>query len=286
MEKNKLAIRCSVLFLALQILLPFQLFADTIGRFNELRGNVSLSRAKTILKPDAGDNIQTKDVVSTGDKSRAKLLLADDSLLSMGQNSKLEITEFLLDKNRRTSIISLRAGAVHAKVEKFLDPNSKFEVHTPTAITGARGTAWLTVIEFINGIEQVTVYALDQAIVVFNPALPTQIVIVPAGFSSTIVAGLAPTVPVAFTPEAIQGIMNQLGAQMPAGTGAGAGAGGTSGTGAGATGAGAGAGAGAGVVSGTAVGITVVGATVAAGIAAASSSTSGSTTAHTATSHH
>jgi hypothetical protein len=275
MKKYNFAIRFLVLFLALQILLPFPLFADTIGKFNEIKGAVSLSRAKIDLKPNVGDDIQTKDMVATGDNSRAKLLLTDDSMLSIGKNSNLEITEFLLDKNKRTSVISLKAGSMHTKVEKFLDPNSKFEVHTPTAVAGARGTAWLTVLEVINNVAQSSIYALEQAVAVFNPALPTQVVTVTAGNFTTVVAGLAPTIPAAFAPAVIQGVMGELNAAMP---GAGAGAG--------ASGAGAGAATAGGIGAGTIAAGIVGAAAIAAGVAAASSSSSSSTTTHTTTSHH
>lgn len=268
MKKSILAIRFIVLFLSLTILFSFPLFADVIGEFKDIRGNVSLNRSKTIIKPSVGDNIQSKDMVATGDKSRAKLLLSDESLLSVGQNSNLEITEYLLDKSRRTSIISLKTGSLHSKVEKFLEPDSKFEVHTPTAIAGARGTAWLTVIETINNVIQSTVYAMEQSVAVFNPAFPSQIVTVAAGNFTTVAAGLAPTIPAAFAPAAVQGFMGQIGFSMPAGAGAGAGI---------ATAGGIGAGTIAAAVVGTAV--------VAAGIASASSSSdSGPTT--TTTTHH
>ena len=125
--------------LALQISFPASLFADVIGKFNDIRGDVSLTRANSAISPKVESDVQTKDLIKTGDKSRAKLLLTDDTLLSVGQRSRLEVTEYLLDKNKRSSIVSLKAGALHTKVEKFIEPGSKFEVHTPTAIAGARG---------------------------------------------------------------------------------------------------------------------------------------------------
>jgi hypothetical protein len=262
-----------VVLMALQILFPAPLFADAIGKFNDIRGEVSLTRANTAITPKVEGDIQTKDVVATGDKSRAKLLLTDDTLLSVGQKSRLEVTEYLLDKNRRNSIVSLKAGAMHTKVEKFLEPGSKFEVHTPTAVAGARGTEWLTVISENPG---TTFYALQNAIAVFNPALPTQVVTVVAGQFTTVAAGLAPTLPAAFTPAMIQGVMGQVGAAMPAGASGAAGA----------AGAGAGAATGAGIGVGTvAIGAAVIGAGLAvAGASSGSSSTTTTTT--TTTSHH
>jgi hypothetical protein len=272
MNRKRVFYTIFVVLLALQILFPAPLLADVIGKFNEIRGDVSLMRAKTTITPKVESAVETKDVVATGDKARAKLLLTDDTLLSVGQKSNLEVTEYLLDKNRRSSVISLKAGTMHTKVEKFLDPDSKFEVHTPTAVAGARGTEWLTVISENPG---TTFYALQNAITVFNPALPTQVVIVSAGQFTTVAAGLAPTLPAAFAPAVIQGIMGQIGVTMPTGA-----------AGAGAAGASAGAAAGAGIGAGT---IAIGAAAVAAGLAVAagsSGSSSTTTTSHSTTSHH
>ncbi|MCX5810578.1 MAG: FecR domain-containing protein [Proteobacteria bacterium] len=270
MNKKKVFYSFFVVLLALQILFPATLLADVVGKFNEVRGDVSMLRATVTTTPKVEGPVETKDVVATGDKARAKLLLTDDTLLSVGQKSNLEVTEYLLDKNRRSSIISLKAGAMHTKVEKFLDPDSKFEVHTPTAVAGARGTEWLTVVSENPG---TTFYALQNSIAVFNPALPTQVVTVVAGQFTTVMAGLAPTIPAAFIPAAIGGIMGEVGAAMPTGA-----------VGAGAAGASAGTAAGAGIGAGTiAIGAAVVAAGVA--VAASSSGSSGTTPTHSTSSH-
>jgi len=95
-------------------LFPVSLLADTVGKFSEIRGNVSLTREKATIKPKVDDGLQIKDLVSTGERARTKLLLGDDSMLSVGQNSKLEITQFLIERGKRTSILSLGAGTIAA----------------------------------------------------------------------------------------------------------------------------------------------------------------------------
>lgn len=280
-----------VFFIALQIAFPLPVFADTIGKFADIRGDVGLERAKTQLKPNVDDPVQTKDSVATGKLSRARLLLADDSLLNIGHNSKVEITEFLLEKNKRKGIVSIKTGALHTKVEKFLDPNSKFEVHTPTAVAGARGTEWLTVVTENPG---TSIYAISQSVSVFNPAFPAQVVTVNAGNFTTVLAGAIPTAPVPFSAAALQGIMNQwnLVAVQPGAAGAGVGAGtGETGAGAGA-GAGTGAGAGAGAAAGTGVAAGIGAGTIAAGvvgtaaIAAGVSAATGSSGGNVPAAHH
>ncbi len=291
MKANKMLKYFFVLFIASQIVFPIPIYADTIGKFQDLKGDVSLERARAKLKPAMNDPVLTKDLVITGKQSRTKLTLTDDSLLNIGQNSKVEITEFLLEKNKRQSIVSVKTGALHTKVEKFLDPQSKFEVHTPTAVAGARGTEWLTVVTENPG---TSIYAISQSVSVFNPAFPAQVVTVNAGNFTTVLAGAIPTAPAPFSAAALQGIINQWGLTgiQPGAAGAGAGAGaGETGAGAGA-GAGTGAGAGAGAAAGTGVAAGVGAGTIAAGvvgtaaIAAGVSAATGSSGGATPATHH
>jgi len=262
------------LFLAIQMVLPLPVFAETIGKFADVRGDVTLERARAKLKPNVNDSVQTKDFVATGNLSRARLLLTDDSLLNIGHNSKVEITEYLLEKNKRQSIVSVKTGALHTKVEKFLDPNSKFEVHTPTAVAGARGTEWLTVVTDNPG---TTIYAISQSVSVFNPAFPTQVVTVTAGNFTTVLAGAIPTVPVPFSAAALQGIMNQwnLVAFQPGAAAPGATPTGTTPTGAAQTGA---AQTGAATTGTTTTGAATTGAAAGAGEAGAAATTGAATT--------
>ena len=258
-----------VFVLVCQILFPVPLFADAIGKFTELRGDVTLKRAQQSIKPKVDENVQTKDLVATGAKSRAKLLLADESMLSVGQNSNLEITEFLLDRGKRSSVLSLTAGTAYTKVEKFLSPDTKFEVRTPTAVAGVRGTEWITVVESNPG---TTFYALANAISVLNPQFPAQVVVLQPGQFTVVALGAAPTAPAAFTMAMIQGFLSDLGVTyIPAAGAAGAEAGALTTTGIGA-----------GTVTAGVVGV----AAVAAGLAAASGSSGDTTPAHISTTHH
>ncbi|HOP86462.1 MAG TPA: FecR family protein [Syntrophorhabdaceae bacterium] len=279
-----------ILFIVIQLAFPLPIFAETIGKFADIRGDVTLEREKAKLKPNVNDNVKTKDFVTTGNLSRARLLLTDDSLLNIGHNSKVEITEYLLEKNKRQSIVSLRTGALHTKVEKFLDPDSKFEVRTPTAVAGARGTKWLTVVTDNSG---TTIYAISQSVSVFNPAFPTQIVTVTAGNFTTVLAGAIPIVPVPFSAAALQGIMNQwnLVVFQPGAAAPGAATTGTTTTGTATTGAAGAAGTTAGTATAAGIGAGTVAAgvagaaAIAAGIVAATGST-GTTTTHITPAHH
>jgi hypothetical protein len=216
--KAKPIMRLFVFILILQLAFPLPIFAQVAGEFIEVMGDVTIQRAKTIYKPKAKDPVYVKDVIATGEKSRAKLSLLDKSTLTLGSKSRMEVKEFYLKGKSRTGIFSLPIGKLHALAVKSLGANSRFDVHTPTAVAGVRGTEWISLVEMIQNASTSSFYTLQETITVFNTALPTQIVTVGAGQFTVVAAGIAPTIPAAFSPAVIQSITMELGAAAPAGT--------------------------------------------------------------------
>ncbi|MEW6110362.1 MAG: FecR family protein [Nitrospirota bacterium] len=136
------------IFLSLIICFPFMasvaLTSDKVGEVMAVKGKANIIRADKKMDAGRKDGILLADTVTTGKDSRLKLLFIDDSLLTLGENSKLSIKEHLTgdDRKRGRSIFSLVDGRVRAIVGK-----NRFEIHTPTAVAAARGTVlivWLT----------------------------------------------------------------------------------------------------------------------------------------------
>lgn len=88
------------------------------------------------------DPVYLKDDLTTGDGSKLKILMNDESILTLGQNSRLAVSEykFLPETKERRSIFKLAKGALRSLVSKLSAAGNVFEVHTPTAVAGARGT--------------------------------------------------------------------------------------------------------------------------------------------------
>jgi hypothetical protein len=195
------------LLLIFQLFFPVSVFAEIVGSFTLVKPKVSLIRAGRELMPGAGHSVAIRDLITTGEEARARILFKDDSILTLAQNTSLEIKEYLIEKDKRNSIISLQAGKLRTEVTKFLTPESKFEVHTPTAIAGARGSDWLSVVESNPG---TTIYCLQGSISVVNPEFPTQILTLTSGQYAVVEAGMAPTFLGTFKPEMIQPILNEM----------------------------------------------------------------------------
>ncbi|MER3425595.1 MAG: hypothetical protein C4293_22540, partial [Nitrospiraceae bacterium] len=123
---------------------------DSIGLFTGVQGNVFIAReGNPAPRPvNAQDEVRSQDVIETQPHSRSKILLQDDSLLTIGANSRIDIVEHRYDSERsqRSTVINLDRGVLRVLLGRAFDgPNSKFEVHTPTAVVSARGsyfTVW------------------------------------------------------------------------------------------------------------------------------------------------
>ena len=130
-----------------------------IGIFTTVEGKVDVTHPN-LQKPIPAkiqDGVLFKDVIETDKESRTKALLNDDSILTVGEHSRVEITEHIYDPNKgiRSVVLNLVKGRVRALVGKaFTGSGSKFEIHTPTAVAAARGTYF--VVFHINGVSGIT----------------------------------------------------------------------------------------------------------------------------------
>jgi hypothetical protein len=109
-----------------------------LGAVVALRGSAFIEREAKVIEAKLKDGIQLKDSFETRESAKAKMLFIDDSVLTMGEKSKVVIKEFLYSKDKRSrSIFNLIDGKMRSVVGR-----SDFEVHTPTAVAAARGTVF------------------------------------------------------------------------------------------------------------------------------------------------
>jgi hypothetical protein len=122
-----------------------------IGVFTGIYGTVSVTQAGTQdpLPVSVRDPVHFLDRIATAADSRMRALLDDDTLLSLAEDSQLEITEHIYDPEagQRIAILKLVRGAVRALVSKMPGAGSKFEIHTDTGIAAARGTYFVVWLE-------------------------------------------------------------------------------------------------------------------------------------------
>jgi hypothetical protein len=136
------------LLLVLQLIIPYSVFAAPVGEFTSIVGKVTQTRATELVIPVVKSPVQLKDIIITEQASSATMVFSDESTIVLSGKAKLEIKEFLFKDKSRTGIFSLAMGKVAATVSKYIGGDNVFEVQSPTAIVGVRGTGF----EFVEAV--------------------------------------------------------------------------------------------------------------------------------------
>jgi ferric-dicitrate binding protein FerR (iron transport regulator) len=109
---------------------------QSVGKVVALRGKATIERKGTIINAAVRNPVEADDSFRTEAASRAKLLFVDDSVLTLGENTRMSIREFVHEKGKGgKSVFNLIDGKMRTVVGK-----TRFEVQTPTAVAAARGT--------------------------------------------------------------------------------------------------------------------------------------------------
>ncbi len=110
------------------------------GKVLVVKRKVYILRAEERVMAKKRMSILMEDTVETGKKSRAKLFFIDDSILNLGQLSRVVVEEYLYspEKERAKAVYRLIDGALKVVVGR-----AELEVHTPTAVAAARGTKFI-----------------------------------------------------------------------------------------------------------------------------------------------
>ena len=267
--------------LVLQMLIPYPVYAAAVGRFTSVVGNVIQTRAGKAIKPVVNSPIDAKDIIATGDKSSATMVFVDDSTIALSQNSKMEVKDFAVKGKTRKGIFSMSIGKLVANVSKFIGGNNTFEVHSPTAVCGVRGTGFEFIVAGVGAQLTTTVTCTTGALSVSS--------ITAAGVvtsAATIVAGQTAIITSTGITVSAAGAVAGAGTTVTTATGTGTVSTGAAGTaGAGAAGAAAGTATVAGVGAGTIAAATAVVAVGAAAVVAATGGKSDTTPVHTTPTH-
>ena len=150
----------AMLVLVLALFMAADTRAQEVGAVAEMEGQAEVLRASaagwTPLKP--GDAVNLGDQVRTAAGSKLKLLFRDDSVVTLAPGSTLKIDQQVVG-TAPVSSFSLLVGTIRALVtDRYGAAGAKFEVETPTAVAGVRGTGFIT--SYDESKEETTVLGL------------------------------------------------------------------------------------------------------------------------------
>lgn len=166
--------------------------AEPVGLVTGVEGQVEIRSGRgTTWAPAALDHqLQLGDWIRTQRAARARILLADDTLLSVDEETELSLDESVLGSatGKPHSVIQQLSGQVLTAVGETFGGETRLEVHTPTAVVGVKGT----VFEVRVRKETLTcVYDGKVAVRNANPAVNGE-ELVPEGFCREVRLGQPP----------------------------------------------------------------------------------------------
>ncbi|MDK2866429.1 MAG: hypothetical protein PWP38_744 [Clostridiales bacterium] len=122
----------------------------------EVTGTVSILKAggEKAVTPTEEMTLEHGDRIITGKNSSISLKIDEDKYIKVGEKTYMSLSELMEDAESGTSTnIKLFTGQVWASLTKPLGSSETFEIETPTAVMGAKGTKFMVkyVIEKSDG---------------------------------------------------------------------------------------------------------------------------------------
>jgi hypothetical protein len=134
-------LRRAALTLALVCMLtPAAALAGEAGLVARINGAPTVQHAGKTEPLKRGSSVFTGDVIETDANSKAKIVLNDDSVLAIGPKSRVEVSDFTLEAGGRNVRLQVLAGRFKSAFDKIVAGSTDYEIRTPTAVAGVRGT--------------------------------------------------------------------------------------------------------------------------------------------------
>jgi hypothetical protein len=182
------------------------------GVFMVVKGDVRLeSPGQKAVPARIGMKVGQADKVISGKEGRAKIVMTDKNVLNISPDTELVIETYKFNeaKNEKNVSLNVLYGKVRATVnQKYDDDKNKFQVKTPSAVAGVRGTDFLTQYNSRTGASKIITFegtvavgrGLDSSGRIKSPVL------VPAGTFSLAVNTRPPTPPRAVPHHELQAL--------------------------------------------------------------------------------
>jgi hypothetical protein len=169
---------------------------------------VLIAKSGQTVAAKIGFKVFPKDSLITGADGRAKVVMVDSNEINVSPNSKVIIESYVAQAAGSTPNVSLNVlyGKIRNKVnQKYDGESSRFQVKTPTAVAGVRGTDFFTA---YNPSTQSTQVVTFQGAVQFGQlgagGKIMNAVTVNPGQTTSLVAGGSPTPPKTVPPQELK----------------------------------------------------------------------------------
>jgi len=132
-----------IIFLALTKACPAK--EDLLGHITSCSGDIQVKKAKQNVwtKAELNMPVYFGDTIRTGGDGEGAITYEDKSLLKIHSNTRITLNAFVSPVEKKNSVL-LFFGRIWGKVRRKVLQMKAFEVQTPTAVLGVRGTEFGT----------------------------------------------------------------------------------------------------------------------------------------------
>lgn len=117
-----------------------------IGTIKQVEGEAWVGAPEARRAAASGDGVQLSDRLSTGKAGAATITLKDGTVLTMGPNTSMNLSQFAFDSTTQEGnfLLDLLQGSVRVVTGLLGKVNPElFKVKTPTSVVGVRGTDFI-----------------------------------------------------------------------------------------------------------------------------------------------
>ncbi len=131
---------------------------DPVGRIAAVEGKVEAVLNGTAREVEKGEAIYQGDWIETGKDGRARVELNDETELVVGPSSRVHVDEFVYDPGSDKGKVLFEVGVGIVRFTTGVLESESYEVKTPVASIGVRGTIFDVIVAAIDFATTVIVY--------------------------------------------------------------------------------------------------------------------------------
>lgn len=128
---------CVFLFSAL---ITYSQNTESIGTLKDPGGTCEIERNAGKMDCKEGGEVFIDDAFTLGSNSGVTISFIDETKITLGENSYLEVDEFVFNPKERKNITKILKGKMRATINTYQDRNSDVEFKTANAVAGVKGT--------------------------------------------------------------------------------------------------------------------------------------------------
>jgi hypothetical protein len=120
--------------------------ADAIGQIKTETGTVTIERSGAAKPAAIGDHVFQSDTIITAANGTVGITFADNSMMSLGPNSRLALDQFRFNATTHVGVFdsSLQKGTLAVKSGEIVHQTPEaMHIKTPAALLGVRGTEFV-----------------------------------------------------------------------------------------------------------------------------------------------